>query len=235
MDNIEFLSERLNSGEHIKIKLLGDSISHGVGGSGFQMTKDTIIGEFGRNPNGYCWAKRFKEHIEGIYNASVANNACAGTTIGFIIQYIDTLVSTDDEFVICTIGTNNRHQYVKAGPRRSREEYEQNFYTGLLKLNELLCERNKKVIFVANIPVAPECERDYPEALWYIIHMDDINTLHKRAQEVTGFTLISLYELFSEYMKKNDLGFGDLFTDGVHPNDKGYDIVFELLLGELGI
>ena len=50
-----------------------------------------------------------------------------------------------------------------------------------------------------------------------------------------GSALAVNRELFSEYMKKNDLKFGDLFTDGVHPNDKGYDIVFELLLGELGI
>ena len=229
MDNIEVLSERLNSGEHIKIKLLGDSITHGVGGSGFQMTKDIIIGEFGRNPNGYCWANLFRDYVEGNYNSSVVNNACSGTKIEFIIENFDMLVSTDDEFIICTIGTNNRHQFVSEGPKRSKEDFEQEFYNNVLLLNKMFCEHGKKVIFVANIPATPGNEEDDDGNYWYILHLDDINAIYKRAQEVAGFTLISLYDKFSDYVAQNNIPLRSLLSDGLHPNDEGYKVIFEIL------
>ena len=44
------------------IKLLGDSITHGVGGSGFCQDGERIVEGYARNTKGYCWAKLLKEH-----------------------------------------------------------------------------------------------------------------------------------------------------------------------------
>ena len=112
----KIINNILKSKENVKIKLLGDSITHGVGGTGFEQDGQRITDGFARNPNGYCWAKLFKEYMEKKYNCTVINNACTGTNIQFIIERFDELVK-DDDLVICTIGTNNRHRYAKDGSK----------------------------------------------------------------------------------------------------------------------
>ena len=234
MNNIELLRQRLCSGQRVNVKLIGDSITQGIGGTGFNDNGEHILDSFYRNDNGYCWANLLRDYVEGHYNATVINNGCAGTTVQYTVYNIDSLVSCEDEFVICTIGTNNRHQYAKAGPKCSKEEYVQVFYEYLLKLNNELLQRNKKVIFVANIPVSPASEQS-DENIWYIIHMDDINVIHKRVQDEVGITFISLYDIFCDYITQNDIDIRSLLVDGVHPNDKGYKIMYELLIKALGI
>ena len=54
-------SKIILSDKKINIKLLGDSITHGVGGTGFVQNGEPIVAGFARNPDGYCWAKQFKE------------------------------------------------------------------------------------------------------------------------------------------------------------------------------
>ena len=83
-----------------RIKLLGDSITHGVGGIGFEQNGEHIVAEFSRSPGAYCWAKLFAEYMQKKYSISVVNNACTGTKIEFVIDNFDTLVDEEDDFVI---------------------------------------------------------------------------------------------------------------------------------------
>lgn len=71
-------------GKTFQIKLLGDSITHGVGGSGFCQDGERIIEGYARNTKGFCWAKLFKEYLEERYNCQVVNSACSGTNIEFM-------------------------------------------------------------------------------------------------------------------------------------------------------
>ena len=75
------LSERT-----INIKLLGDSITHGAGGTGFEQNGELIVDGFSRNPDGYCWAKLFKGYMESQFDCAVTNNGCCGVKIEFIID-----------------------------------------------------------------------------------------------------------------------------------------------------
>ena len=111
------------SDKKVKIKLLGDSITHGVGGTGFAQSGEPIVAGFARNSDGFCWAKLFKDYMEKQYNCEVVNNACTGRDIQFISHYFDQLVDKDDDIVICTIGTNNRQQYFRTGERIPKTEY----------------------------------------------------------------------------------------------------------------
>lgn len=58
---LEDIVYKIFSGTNTKIKLVGDSITHGQGGTGFAQNGEYIASVFGnkyyRNPNGYCWAK----------------------------------------------------------------------------------------------------------------------------------------------------------------------------------
>ena len=63
--------------------------------------------------------------------------------------------------------------------------------------------------------------------------MCDIDALYKKAQAECGYSLISLYDLFIEYCEKENIFFETLLKDGLHPNDEGYRIMYELLVKEM--
>ena len=218
----------------VHIKLLGDSITHGVGGTGFEQDGPVIVEGWARNPNGYCWANRMKAYLEENFSCVVTNNACTGTDIEFILRHFDTLVDGDDDIIICTIGTNNRHQFFETGVKRTVEEMKQTFFANVLKLYDRFREAGKAVIFVANIPAALENEKD-GENYWRILHMNDIEDVYQKAAFVRGFPLIRLYSLFLGDCLARGVTVDSLLADGLHPNDEGFDVMYRLLLEELGI
>ncbi len=218
----------------IKIKLLGDSITHGVGGTGFDMNGEHIVGEFYRSPDSYCWANSFKKHMEDNYNCTVTNNACTGTRIDFVIENFDTLVAPDDDIVICTIGTNDRHQYYVDAPMHTREEHMKIFYDNVIELNDRFAKRGRDYILVANIPSSAENEAGTDEYA-RLFHMSDVNDIYMKVATEYGFPFISMYELFLEYCDARNIDYSTLLCDGLHPNDAGYDVMYKLLLHETGL
>ena len=232
----ELLAALIQSGKHFRIKLLGDSITHGCGGTGFKQNGAHIVGEFSRNPDGYCWANKFKAHMEQHYDCEVINNACTGTKIEFVIKHFDTLVDREDDLVICTIGTNNRHRYFKDFPdgKPAREDIGADFYQKVLHLYEMFLAAGKAVIFVANIP-ATEANEHASKEYWRILHMDDINAIYQHAQAKRGFPFISMYDLYTAYCKDTGTALEELLPDGLHPGDRGYDVMFDLLTKALGL
>ncbi len=219
--------------KNARIKLLGDSITHGNGGTGFKQSGEVIIGGYRRSPDSFCWANLFSELMKEKYGATVVNNACIGTNIQFVINNFDTLVDEEDDLIICTIGTNNRHQYFKDAPRVDRDEYLAAFYENIKVLAGKLRECGKRVIIMANIPTLPWRELD-GEDFWRIFHMCDVNDAYKRAAAECDFTFVSLYDLFEDYLKTSGVNPEGLYADGLHPNDDGYRVMLDLILGALG-
>ena len=231
----EVFKKVLSSKDSIRIKLLGDSITQGLGGVGFEQDGEPIVEGFARNPNGYSWANLFTKYMKEKYNSEVVNNACTGTDIQFIIKHFETLVDESDDIVICAIGTNNRNYYHGQWDHTpTREEYGKAFFDYILELNDMLNAKGKQVIFVANTPVLPRREEDGPTWLM-LLHMDDINEIYKRAAEKADFPLISLYERFNEYCEQTDVDRETLYWDGGHPSDRGYDVIFKLMVEALGL
>ena len=42
-----------------------------------------------------------------------------------------------------------------------------------------------------------------------------------------------MYDLFIDHCKQNDIDFESLLADGLHPNDRGYDVMYKLLMKAL--
>jgi len=235
--NIEvskIFSKVILSDKKVRIKLLGDSITHGVGGTGYKQSGEKIVTNFARNPDGYCWAKQFKEHMEAQYNCEVVNNGCSGTNIQFIIEKFDFLVDPEDDIILCTIGTNNRHQYFQSGEKKSKQEYMEAFYNNIKALYEKFKIAGKDVIFCANIPASANNEKD-GENYWRIFHMCDVSDLYLKASIECGFPFISMYNAFLNYCEMKNIPLDSLLKDGLHPNDEGYDVMFKLIMDEIGL
>lgn len=65
--------------------------------------------------------------------------------------------------------------------------------------------------------------------------MDKVDNGIMKATSKLGIEYISAYKLFIEYIENKGLKFSDLIlSDGSHPNDKGYDVMYYLILKALG-
>jgi len=220
----------------VHVKLLGDSITHGVGGTGWEQIGEPITAGFKRSPNSHCWAKQLKDLLESRYDCVVTNNACTGTTVEFIIEHFDELVSAEDDIILCTIGTNNRHQYHHDGPMRTPREQMLRTYNAILALYAKFVAAGKgnQVVFMANIPSSAEAEKDGPDYT-RLFHMPDLHDMYVKASVECGFPLIRMYTLFMEYCEAHNMPIDDLLADGLHPNDRGYDVMFKIVADEIGI
>ena len=218
----------------VRVKLLGDSITHGVGGTGFEQNGEPITAGFARNPDGFCWANLFRDELESRYDCKVVNNACTGTNIEFVLERFDELVDGDDDIVLCTIGTNNRNQYFANGPKTSKREHMERFYRNILALSDRFEKAGKDAVFCANIPASAANERD-GENFWRIFHMNDVHDMYLKASLERGFPFVSMYEAFSGYCASTGTALDSLLADGLHPNDEGYRVMFSLMMRELGL
>lgn len=230
----EAFKKILTSKETVRIKLLGDSITHGLGGVGFEQDGEPLIYGCARNPNGYCWANLFTKHMKEKYSAEVVNNSMCGIVIQDIINNFDALVDPEDDIIICSIGTNNRNYYGDKALVPTREDFGTDFYNYTIKLNSMIKDAGKEAIFISNVPACPSREEDGPTWIM-LLHMDDINLIHKRASENQGFPLINLYESFLEYCEKTDTKLESLYWDGLHPNDRGFELMFNMITKELDV
>lgn len=66
------IKELFNPFVKTQIKLIGDSITHGVGGTGFAQDGETIYSNWKVNTSGYCWANLLKGYIEGKFNRDIS-------------------------------------------------------------------------------------------------------------------------------------------------------------------
>ena len=235
-NNVKDLIARvLNEKKNPKIKLIGDSITHGVGGSGWTQNGPKIVDGWAESPDSYCWATLFRDYMKEKYGARVVNKACTGTRVEFVMQHFSTLVEADDDLIICTIGTNNRHKYFSEVEKKpEREEYLADFHEKLRRMQEMFANTGIPTVFVANIPASAKDEQDGAD-YWRIIHMDDVNNGYKMLAEERGAPVLSMYELFLDYCKENNLSVDALLCDGLHPNDEGYRVMFGLLTGAFGV
>ena len=208
-----------------KIKLLGDSITHGQGGTGFLQDGDTIPCVVGSttwkmNTNGYCWANNFKKYMEEKFCCTVKNYGCTGLTSAGLLTNMHTLIEDDDDIIIIMIGTNDRSSlYIKDLLRKR-----------IINMYNYITKYGKKVIFMANIPSSIKNEESQT-----IIHMEDINNIIMGTCSSLGIEYISLYNDFIDYCENTGVTIDSLLVDGLHPHDKGYDFMLNIILKRLGL
>lgn len=216
-----------------KIVLGGDSITHGVGGTGFAQSGETIINDYKRNPDGYCWANLFKDYIETNFNAVVINNACTGTASSFWNTNKASLIPDNTDLFILTIGTNDRNTY-KSNPS-SKQAILTAYKNNLKSIVDYCHGKGIQIILVSPIPASKTNENYTDDNVIRVTKMFEMNEVVQQVAVECNMEYTNMYNLLYYYYWENDLNFEDYFVDGLHPNDSMYRVMFYMYLKAMNL
>lgn len=185
------------------------------------------------------FAQRLPQLLEkhGI-ESSVINSGIGGSHTGSINdnnyfkikhgrdRFETDVMSYEPAIVIIGFGTNDCYIDSKTKNGESRlpiKDYKSNLKYFITRLKSI----NSKIIFIApNILGAKFPDFQNKRLLKYV---KVVRKLAKRYN--TG--LVDNHQLFQEYEKNTGSSFDDLMLDGVHPNDKGHEMIANHLVQEI--
>ena len=222
----DYFAPMANAVDEFKIVLGGDSITHGVGGTGFAQDGDLIIaatnrtGQMNRNPNGYCWAKLFKEYIETSYNATVTNNGCTGTYSGWWDEFKADLIPPGTDLFILTIGTNDRNNSAYTGT--TREAQLASYYTHIKSIVEYCLAQGTRVLLCSSIPASASDEGMTTR----LASVFEFNAVLQRVASEYNMDYFDLYSAIYYRLRDDGKIVDEYLPDGLHPNDALYKIMF---------
>ena len=225
------ISEALANGW--QIKLLGDSITHGVGGTGFAQDGETIPDPntaFKVNTSGYCWANLFKQYIESKYASTVINFGTRGIRSYDILRRLEAdngYVTDADKLLVVMIGTNNKWA--------TTADTLEDLKNDIQWLVDWCAENDKKVILVSAPMSSVASDTQYSDGSAVKFHNEDIDHVYGEVAHKNNMNYVPMYQRMVEYCDLKDIDIATIFDDGLHPNDKGYYIMYKLLMKELGL
>lgn len=220
-----------------KIVLGGDSITAGQGGTGYSATGSeiaTIDGTtYRRNDNGYCWANSFKSYIESNYNATVTNNGISGMDSSFWNLNKSVLIPADTDLFILMIGANDRHSTNVQNPATLRLKLTR-YYNNLYEIIRYCDANNIKIILMSPIPSSHDNEQN-GDGYVRVAHEFQWNGVITKLAAFYGMEYINLYNRIYMYALTRNENFESYLTDGLHPNDTGYRVMYYQILDGLGL
>lgn len=234
-----------------RICLIGDSITQGMGSSGFHQydavidgitynvrgngpnnpnaTSDYKIGEYlwtsgGRRwyeaLDGNGWAQLFKNYMNEKFKIIVRNFGMSGINSGDLKYFINNFLDTKFNFdcFVLMIGTNNREK----GNLES-------LYADMNDTIKTIKNYGKDLIIMSSIPASIENEKTFN------VHMEDVHNALRNISCENKIPFISVYNLFIDYCSNTGIQINSLLSDGLHPNNEGYKVMFQLISNAMGI
>ena len=152
----------------------------------------------------------FLESIKIPKTAKVENFGISGIGTSEVLSIKTSLIEDDDNIVIIQLGTNDR--FKTTCPEKSKY---------LLKELIKYCEElGKKVIQFCSLPASVS---DEESRNWTIKDLDRIinDIALERKQDY-----LSQYKLFKKYCEEHEIIIDEILADGLHPNDRGYKLMY---------
>ena len=230
------------------VTLIGDSITAGQGSSTYvswSETKDGVnyvfrgnapdkpnaeedyqVGELLLQDGTWSWyesisangyAQKLKKYLTEKFNCTVHNRACAGINSETMLANYKRWTE-DSDIVFIMIGTNNRSTTTK-----------NKFYTDLCEIVRGLLAKGKIPVLLSSIPATNENETGKP------YHMEDVAININKVAEMFGVIHYSFFNDIQRYCNEKNIELSSLLADGLHPNDKGYEVMYRLLCYGLDI
>lgn len=197
----------------MKIFCFGDSITYG---------------------GSYCWASQLRRYMEekgkkdsaNVYNLGVKGDSSRELLNRFENE-IDVREPEEDSLIVFQIGINDS-QWIKTknNNRVQLEEFRQNLEKIWFKARQ----RTENIIFLGLTPVV---ESEVDPVDWNSNKAYRTKEVRKYEDELFRFCqqkdlkFIELYDLFLEN------GYNELLKDGIHPNERGHEKIFEAVKKEI--
>ena len=218
----------LNKSGAKKLKLLGDSITHGLGGTGYK-SDGTVDGSVQipttsvyTSPTSVSWANLLRDNIQKLdSDITVLNYGISGTDSNYVNNNKTSLIESDDDLVIIMLGTNDTMASKGRTPLHIT-----NYLRSIVDYCKSL---NIPTILMASTPFVDNDTANYS------LSMHKVNYAVKMAANSRGMTHISLYDKMLEYEELKGISYSTLLSDGLHPNDEGYILMHKWIASELGI
>ena len=212
------------------VKLIGDSITQGVGSSDYDASGDVIISDnptaWSRNVGAKAWAAMFEARVAND-NISVINNGVRGCSTHQILYYWNQLIDGMEDIVICMLGTNNR----TTADNATFSYTKQSFYDELQKIKNTLEANGSDVIFMS----APPASASNESQSGIHFHMNDVDDVIAKFAADNNMEYLSLYKKTLDYMEKTGATLDDLLDDGLHPNDRLHKLMYGWIVEGIGL
>lgn len=212
-DNIKLIGEKISNKQYTNIKLIGDSITDGYGGTNYNGSQTYSPST---NTKGYCWANSFKDFLYDRYSINVVNKGMYGTMADRLYNNISNVVSNSDDLVIYLTGTNDR-------PSSDLTSYKNSVKNIIAYVKNIGAD----IIVMSGIPATETNENQYAHT------MQDMDDVIKMICSETNTPFISMYQEYINYCNLHSIDITTTFYDHCHPNNLGYYIIFILLCQKL--
>ena len=212
------------------VKLIGDSITQGVGSSDYDASGDVIISDnptaWSRNVGAKAWAAMFEARVAND-NISVINNGVRGCSTHQILYYWNQLIDGMEDIVICMLGTNNR----TTADNATFSYTKQSFYDELQIIKNRLELNGTEIIFMS----APPAGSTNESQSGIHFHMNDVDDVIAKFAADNNMEYLSLYKKTLDYMEKTGATLDDLLDDGLHPNDRLHKLMYGWIVEGIGL
>jgi len=200
------------------VVFIGDSIVEGYGCSNYNGGSNGSSGHlipnnvktWYRNTGNKCWANMMINYIISSYpNTKACNNAIGGFTTKQIFDNLETLTIDDDgnraNIAVLSIGTN--------------DVYKQD------KWNAITIYMTKIIRWLVNRGIQPVILTNSPLK---IANAPAIQSAIIQACDICGVPAHDLLSRMNYYLWEHNIPLNDVMNDNLHPNDRGYEIMYNI-------
>lgn len=220
----------LETGQISKIKLVGDSITVGIGAvdAGEDTSREEIgtTGHYEANIESRCWANYFREYIADKYPTVDFFNAGIGgwSTSSEGLTYGTDWYGTNNDTVIVMLGANDRQDAT------SESDFSTNIET-VIKDIEL---NSNNIIVMTSQPTENDFNADGTRNTTNNLTMDQIDKVIGRVCVKNGWKHVSFYRDVLDYQMHNQYKISEI-VGGSHPNMWGHKLMWKVLQQNLNL
>ncbi|OMD32089.1 SGNH/GDSL hydrolase family protein [Paenibacillus odorifer] len=220
-----FLFQRLLNKDVDNVKLVGDSLTFGVGVWSYHSRKDTEIiyssssEVYRESPRTiHTWSNYLAEYIKRNFpKVHFQNYGIPGKSAKWINANRDQLITDSEDVVIIMAGTNDRWDC------QNVDEFKE-----VLQDLLLFIKVRAKLMYVISPPPVANSEKNLN------FGMNDVDAATKDICAKHGFNYISQYDATMDHSRTNNIPLLKMFErHGSHPKEKGYSLMWQIVRKEL--
>lgn len=234
-----------------RICLIGDSITQGMGSSGFQHYDAVIDGQTynvrGNGPNNpnatsnykigeYLWTsggRRWYEALDGNGWAQLFKNYMNEKFKIIVRNFGMSGINSGDLKYFINDFMDTKYNFdcivLMIGTNNRENGTLESLYTDMNDTIKTIKNYGKDLIIMACIPASIENEKTFR------VHMEDVHNVLRNVSCENKIPFISVYNLFIDYCSKKGIKIDTLLSDGLHPSDEGYKVMLQLISNAMGI